>query len=155
MNRREFTITVGGLVFSCGAVAQQRRVQRIGVLWHAGNTEEEKTPLGALVDGLRDVGYIDGQTMTLDNRFPNEEPARFKLLAAELVASRPDILVTVTRQAAIAAKQETTSIPIFFLSVPDPVESGLVASLAHPGGNITGEPRRIREFESFELCLSG
>jgi hypothetical protein len=72
--------------------------------------------------------------MTLDNRFPNEEPARFKLLAAELVASRPDILVTVTRQAAIAAKQETTSIPIFFLSVPDPVESGLVASLAHPGG---------------------
>jgi hypothetical protein len=52
MNRREFTITVGGMVLSCGAVAQQRRVQRIGVLWHAGNAEEEKTPLGALVEGL-------------------------------------------------------------------------------------------------------
>jgi putative ABC transport system substrate-binding protein len=76
--------------------------------------------------------------MMLDNRFPNEEPERFKILATELAASRPDILVTVTRQAAIAAKQVTTTIPIFFLSVPDPVESGLVASLAHPGGNITG-----------------
>jgi putative tryptophan/tyrosine transport system substrate-binding protein len=99
------------MVVSCGAVAQQRRVLRIGILWHAGNAEEEKIPLGALVEGLRDVGYTDGQTMTLDNRFPNEEPARFKLLATELVASRPDVLITVTRQAAIAAKQETTAIP--------------------------------------------
>jgi putative tryptophan/tyrosine transport system substrate-binding protein len=81
---------------------------------------------------------VDGQTMTLDNRFPNEEPERFKSLAAELAASRPDIIVTITRQAALAAKQATTTIPVFFLSVPDPVESGLVASLAHPGGNITG-----------------
>jgi putative ABC transport system substrate-binding protein len=79
---------------------EQNPRPRIGVVWHAGNAEEEKIPLGALVEGLREAGYIDGQTMILDNRFPNEEPERFKTLAAELAASRPDILVTVTRQAA-------------------------------------------------------
>jgi putative ABC transport system substrate-binding protein len=49
-------------------------VPRIGSLWHAGNAEQEKIPLGVVVEGLRDVGYVDGQTMTLNNRFPNEEP---------------------------------------------------------------------------------
>jgi putative tryptophan/tyrosine transport system substrate-binding protein len=139
LRRRDFVALLGAAaIWPLSTRAQHSKaVPRIGVLWHAGNAEEEKIPLGALVEGLRDVGYIDGQTMTLDNRFPNEEPEHFKSLAAELAASRPDILVTVTRQAELAAKQATTTIPVFFLSVPDPVESGLVTSLAHPGGNIT------------------
>jgi putative ABC transport system substrate-binding protein len=109
-------VAVGGLVLSSRAVAQQQSVPRIGVLWHAGTAEEEeKIPLGALVEGLREVGYIDGQTMALDNRFPNEEPERFKILAAGGVAiGYPHHF---TRQAAIATKQATTTIPIFFLCV--------------------------------------
>src|SRR5215467_1746443 len=112
LSRRRFIAVVGGAVitrpFVASAQQPSRSVSRIGVLWHAGNAQEERIPLGALVEGLRDVGYVDGQTMTLDNRFPNEEPERFKSLAAELAAARPDIIVTVTRQAALAAKQATT-----------------------------------------------
>jgi putative ABC transport system substrate-binding protein len=136
-----FVVAAGAMVaWSTSSLAQttSKRLPRIGVLWHAGNAAEEKIPLTSLVEGLSAAGLIDGQTMTIAHRFPNEEPERFRSLAVELVALKPDVLVVVTRQAALAARQATSTIPIFFLSVPDPVESGLVTSLARPGGNITG-----------------
>jgi len=136
-----FVIAAGTTVaWPTSALAQttSKRLPHIGVLWHAGNAEEEKIPLTALVEGFTAAGLVNGETVTIDHRFPNEEPERFKSLAVELVSSKPDVLVVVTRQAALAARQATSTIPIFFLSVPDPVESGLVTSLARPGGNITG-----------------
>jgi putative ABC transport system substrate-binding protein len=88
--------------------------------------------------GLSDHGYVEGQNVTLENRFPAEIPERFVSLAAELAALNVNVLVAINRIAALAAQRATTTIPIVFVAVPDPVGSKLVASLAHPGGNITG-----------------
>ena len=108
------------------------------MLWHAGSAEEETIPLGGLVEGFGNLGYVDGKNIGLEHRFPNEQPERFFSLAAELVQIKVDVLIAVTRQAAVAAQRATTTIPTVFIAVPDPVGSGLVASLARPGGNITG-----------------
>src|SRR5215470_1488143 len=81
------------------AFAQQRqgRIPRVGVLWHAGSEEEERVPLGALRQGLKDVGYVEGRTIFLENRFPNELPERFVSLATDLANLNVDVLVAVTR----------------------------------------------------------
>jgi len=89
------------------------------VLWHAGSAEEEKIPLGGLVQGFRDLGYVDGKNIVLEHRFPNEQPERFVSLAAELVQIKVDVLIAVTRQAALAAQSATTTIPTVFIAVPD------------------------------------
>jgi putative tryptophan/tyrosine transport system substrate-binding protein len=108
------------------------------VLWHAGSAEEEAIYLGALLEGFKELGYVDGKTIVLEHRFPNEIPERFVSLAVELAALKPDVLVAVTRPAAIAAQRATATIPIVFVVVPDPVGTKLVNSLARPGGNVTG-----------------
>jgi len=142
MRRREFISLLGGAAAAWPhtARAQQptRKIPRVGVLWHAGSAEEEAIYLGALSEGLKALGYVDGKTIALDHRFPNEMPERFVSLAAELAALKPDVLVAVTRPAAIAAQRATTTIPTVFIVVPDPVGMKLVNSLARPGGNITG-----------------
>ena len=108
------------------------------MLWHAGSAEEEQIPLGGLVEGFGNLGYVDGKNIVLEHRFPNEQPERFFSLATELVQIKVDVLIAVTRQAAVAAQRATPTIPTVFIAVPDPVGSGLVTSLARPGGNITG-----------------
>ena len=79
------------------------RSRRSESLWHAGSAEEERIPFGALVQGFRDLGYIGGKNIILEHRFPNEEPERFVSLAAELLQLSVDVLVAVTRHAALAA----------------------------------------------------
>jgi putative ABC transport system substrate-binding protein len=130
---------VGWISTALSAFAQQgRKKPRIGVLWHAGSAEEEKIPLGGLVEGLRNLGYVDGENIIIEHRFPNEQPERFFTLAAELVQIKVDVFVAVTRQAALAAQSATTTIPTVFIAVPDPVGSKLIDNLARPAGNITG-----------------
>jgi putative ABC transport system substrate-binding protein len=139
LKRREFIALLGGAAtFPLAARAQQARLWRIGVLWHAANAEEEAVYLGALREGLADLGYVEGRNIVLENRFPAEQWERFISLAVELVQLKPDILVAMSRPAAIAAQRATTTIPIVFTAVPDPVGDKLVESLARPGGNITG-----------------
>ena len=140
MRRREFITLLGAFTLPLAAHAQQptKKIPRVGVLWHAGSAEEEAIYLGALVEGLKGLGYIDGKTIALEHRFPNEIPERFVSLAAELAALKPEVLVAVTRPAAMAAQRATTTIPTVFIVVPDPVGMKLVNSLARPGGNITG-----------------
>ena len=141
MRRREFITLLGGaaVAWPLAARGQTRvKIPRIGVLWHAGSAEEEAIYLGAVRQGLRDFGYVEGQNIILENRFPAENPERFVSLAAELAALNVNVLVAINRIAALAAQRATTTIPIVFVAVPDPVGSKLVASFAHPGGNITG-----------------
>ena len=141
ITRRRFLIGlgVGSLSTALPAFAQPGgKSPRIGVLWHAGSADEEKIPLGGLVEGFRNLGYVDGKTIVLEHRFPNEQPERFFSLAAELVQLKVDVLIAVTRQAALAAQHATTTIPTVFIAVPDPVGSKLVDNLARPGGNMTG-----------------
>ena len=139
--RRRFLVGlgVGSLSTALPAFAQQAgKIPKVGVLWHAGSAEEEQIPLGGLVEGFGNLGYVDGKNIVLEHRFPNEQPERFFSLATELVQIKVDVLIAVTSQAAVAAQRATMTIPTVFIAVPDPVGSGLVTSLARPGGNITG-----------------
>jgi putative tryptophan/tyrosine transport system substrate-binding protein len=141
LSRRGFITVVSGAVITQPLVAraqQANKIPTIGVLWHAGSAEQEAIYLGALRRGFGDLGYVEGKTVALENRFPNEQYDRFFSLAAELVEIKVDVLVAVTRPAAVAAKRATNSIPIVFVAVPDPIGSKIVDSLARPAGNITG-----------------
>jgi putative tryptophan/tyrosine transport system substrate-binding protein len=156
LRRRDFITLLGGAAatWPLAARAQQRRqVPRVGVLWHAGSAEEEAIYLGAFQQGLNSLGYIDGQTISLEHRFPNEQPERFVSLAAELVSLKVDVLVAVTRPAAVAAQRATATIPIVFIVVPDPVGTKLVDSLARPGGNVTGLTHIAVELSAKRLAL--
>ena len=125
--------------FPKGAHAQQaRKLHRIAILWHAGNAEEEGPYLEAVRLGFIDHGYVEGRTITFEHRFPNEEPERFRSMAAELAALQPDVFLTAGGPASIAAKNATATIPVVFIVVPDPLGSNLVDSLARPGANVTG-----------------
>src|SRR5262249_17723633 len=116
----------------------RRKIARIGVLWHAGSAEEEREYLAVLVKAFSDLGYIEGKSVELLHKFPAEQIDRFLSVAVEFVESHVDIVIAVTEQGAVALKQITDTIPVVFAIVADPVVMGLVASLAHPGGNMTG-----------------
>jgi putative ABC transport system substrate-binding protein len=98
--------------------------------------------------GLKDLGYFDGRTIKLEHRFPNEIPERLEPLAAELAALKVDVLVAVTGRSAVAAQHATSTIPIVFISVGDPIGLKLVNSFARPGGNATG-------FTDYDIDLAG
>jgi len=108
------------------------------VLWHAGSAEEEDVYLSVLVKAFNDLGYVEGKNIRLVHRFPAENPDRYQTLGQELIDAKPDAIVAVTLAGAVALKQLTSTIPIVFVLVPDPIASGLVESLARPGGNATG-----------------
>src|SRR6266581_2544692 len=115
MRRRELIALLGGAVASpLVAHAQEivKKISRIGVLWHAGNEQEEAVYLGALRQGFAEIGYVEGKNFVLENRFAGEQYERFNALAAELVQADVDILVAVTIPAARAAQQATTTIPV-------------------------------------------
>src|ERR1043166_5832198 len=141
MKRREFVMLFGGLIASrSSAVLGQsaKRISKIGVLWHAGSAEQEAPYFQALVEGMKGLGYVEGQNIRYEHRFPNEIPERFRSMVAELVASRIDVLVAVGGNAAPYAMAATTTIPVVFTLVGDPIGLGLVTNLAKPGGNLTG-----------------
>jgi putative ABC transport system substrate-binding protein len=110
------------------------KVYRVGVLWttHVPVIED------LLGQGLRELGWIEGQNFVFERRYSQGQTNRYPALAAELVRLQPDLILTSGTPAALAAKAATTTIPIVFAAVADPVESGLVESLARPGGNLTG-----------------
>ena len=110
MRRREFIAVVSGaaLTWPLSARAQlSGRVPRIGVLFHAGSAEQEGPYFTAVIDGFRELGYIEGRTITFEHRFPNEVPERFTSMAAELVAT-VDVLIAVGDRAAVYAKNATS-----------------------------------------------
>ena len=125
------------LVAPLAAEAQQQgKVPRIGILTPAS---EASTPLWeAFRQGLRDLGYVEGKNIILEYRFAAGKPERFAALAAELVRLKVDLLVTDATSAAQAAKDATRTIPIVMAVSAAPIETGLVVSLARPGGNVTG-----------------
>jgi putative tryptophan/tyrosine transport system substrate-binding protein len=137
MKRREFIV----LCIAAGAsrplsARTERPSKRVGVLWHAGSAQEEMPYFDGLHQALAELGYVDGKTITLEDRFPNEKPEQFAGLAAELAALPVDVFVAVTLPAALAAQVATKTIPIVFILVPDPVRSKLVNSFARPGGTL-------------------
>ena len=141
MKRRQFISLMGGAAAAWPLAArgqQSKSVPRIGVLWHAGNEQEEAIYLGALRQGFTEIGYVEGKDFVLENRFAAEQYERYGPMATELVAAKVDLLVAVTTMAARAAQRATTTIPVVFVVVADPEDEKFVKSLARPGGNMTG-----------------
>ncbi len=138
MKRREFISLLGGAAaWPLAARAQQpARVPRIGFL-HYGSPGPSPE-VDAFRQGLRDLGYSEGQNITIEYRFAGGRVGQLAELAAELVGLKPDVIVTPTTPASVAAKQATSTIPIVIAGVADAVGAGLVANFARPGGNITG-----------------
>jgi ABC-type uncharacterized transport system substrate-binding protein len=140
ISRRAFiagTVSISSV--SSFAHAQQRAAKkpRVGVLWHAASIEEETPYFQALIEGMRQLGYVDERNIVLEHRFPNEKPELFTSMAAELVSLKPDVLVAVG-SAAPYLKRATSTIPMVFMYVPDPIGAGLLESIRRPGGNATG-----------------
>ena len=142
MQRREFITLVGGAAASLplpSARAQRvGKVYRIGFLSYRG-CEASLEPNGAFRLGLREAGYIEGTNVVLECRDAPGQVERFPDLALQLIRLQVDVLVTEGTPASLAAKHATRTTPIVMVGVADPVLSGLVASLARPGGNVTGQ----------------
>src|SRR5262245_37355299 len=131
------TLALGILLEPLAAVAQPPTpVYRIGYL--LGTTREQQPFVGAFLEGMHALGYVEGQNLIMEYRAAAGQNERLPGLAAELVRLKVDVLLAVNTPAALAAKQATATSPIVLLGVGNPVGSGLVASLARPGGNITG-----------------
>ena len=130
------------LIFAClmAPLASEAQppthVHRIGYL--LGGTREQEPFLEAFLEAMRALGYVEGQNLVIEYCAADGHYERFPVLAAELVRLKVDVLLTVLTPAALALKQATTTLPVMMVGVGDPVGSGLVASLARPGGNITG-----------------
>jgi len=139
MDRRAFIAAVTGGLFAAPLVAEGQQAvkpSRIGYL-HANVTASPHL-LEAFRQGLRDLGYVEGRNVVIEYRDAKGEFERLPALAAELVVLNVDVIVASGTLAALAAKRATSDIPIVFPTVGDPVTDGLVASLARPGGNVTG-----------------
>ena len=124
-------------IASLSAAEQPKKIPRVGYLAAVSATADAPR-LEAFRQGLRDLGYVEGQTILIDYRHESLDLDRLPGLAAELVRLDNDVLVAVTTNAAQAAKKTTSTIPIVFMGVTDPITTGLAESLAHPGGNATG-----------------
>jgi putative ABC transport system substrate-binding protein len=141
MKRREFVTLLGVAAVWPLAVHAQRgeRKRRIGVLMpYAADDPEIKSRLTAFRQALEQLGWAEGSNVHIDYRFATGGSDRYLPLAQELTALRPDVIVAVTTPVVATLQRETRALPIVFTSVSDPIGAGFVASLARPGGNLTG-----------------
>ncbi len=131
---------------------QPAKVPRVGILRDVTPSPGPDDPFPEFRQGLRELGYVEGQNIVLEYRSAEGKPERLPALAAELVRLKVDLIVAVFTPAALAAKNASTTIPIVFIA-GDPLGSGLVPSLARPGGNITGVTNIFRELSPKRLQL--
>jgi putative ABC transport system substrate-binding protein len=152
MRRREFITLVGGAAagWPLAALAQQREpTRRVGVLMSlAADDREGQARMDAFVQGLRELGWIDGRNVQIDTRWVAGGADRVRQYVAELVALSPDVILASGGSVVGPLLQATHTVPIVFTQTPDPVGAGFVDSLAHPGGNATG-------FSIFDYDIAG
>src|SRR6516165_3128322 len=150
LKRREFILLIGGAAaWPLAARAQQREaMRRVGVLMGAAETAWSRGWLAAFFRRLDELGWRESHNLVTQVQWWNDQPQQMRVWAAELIARSPDVAVTFTNFALEVLKPIAGSVPIVFIGVGDPVGSGFVASLAYPGGNITG-------FASHESSLGG
>jgi putative ABC transport system substrate-binding protein len=150
MRRREFITLIGGATaaWPLAARAQQgERVRRIGVLMAIAENEEGRSRITAFREGLRALGLVEGRNIQIEARWAAGDVAKVQALANELVKLKPDVILANATTVARALRAHTSDIPVVFVLVSDPVADQLVASLAKPGGNVTG-------FTTFEFSLA-
>ena len=136
MRRREFIRIVGGAAAAAPLAAY---AQEPGKVWRIGFLAQGYEKFyDALFDGLKNLGYQEGRNLVVERRYADGRAERFQEFAVEMVRLKVDVIIVSTTPAGFAVKSPATNIPVVFPNAISPVESGLVASLAHPGGNITG-----------------
>jgi ABC-type uncharacterized transport system substrate-binding protein len=151
MRRRDFLVVLGSaaVAWPLAVRAQQpERMRKIGVLMGTPNDVRGQARASAFRNGLQQLGWIEGQNAHLEVRWTRGQSSLIRKYAAELVSIRPDIIMCGSTPNLIALRKETQTVPIVFVMVSDPVGMGHVASMARPGGNITG-------FTPFEPSLGG
>jgi putative ABC transport system substrate-binding protein len=151
LRRRKFVAGLGGVAaLPLAALAQQGdRVRHIGVLMPWGeNDPVPETLVSAFTQVLAGLGWTDGRNLRMDLRWGGDDNNRIRAVAQELVRLQPDIILANGTAATVVLQRETRTIPIVFVSVTDPVVSGIVPRLNQPGGNITG-------FAALEATLGG
>jgi len=151
MRRREFITVLGGAAaWPVAARAQQPgSMRRVGVLMNFAATQVEGVSnLAALMQGLRQLGWSEGQNLRLDVRWNAGDIQLAKIFAAQLIGLMPDVILAASTANLTLIRQVTNSVPIVFVTVTDPVEQGFVSSLTRPGGNVTG-------FSNYESSIGG
>src|SRR5450759_3078201 len=153
LGRREFITMLGGAVGAWPLVAHaQQKLHRVGFMGNS-TTALETNLVDAFREGLRELGYEEGRNIVIEYRWADGKYERFPMLVAELVAAKVDVIVTAGTPAALAVKKATTSVPLVMVAVGDPVGTGLVPSLARPGGNLTGLSSIAPDLEGKRLDL--
>ena len=152
VRRREFIVT---LFSGMAAWPLTARGQRAGKMWRIAFIAHVPAIIyeQPLFDDLRELGYVEGQNIIIERRYAEGMAERFQEFAAEMVRLKADLIITTTTPAALAARNATTTIPIVIPTAIDPVGTGLIASFAHPGGNITGGAILVGELAAKRLQL--
>ena len=157
MKRREFMLLLSAAIAAAGPLrAQQKAMPVIGCLYNL-SPGPAAPAVAAFRQGLNETGWVEGQNAAIENRFSEGRNDRLPALAADLVGRKVDVILAAGDPAAFAAKNATSTIPIIFSFGRDPVRSGLIASFARPGGNLTGVaimfaeliPKRLRCYPSW------
>ncbi len=149
MRRREFVALLGGAVAALPLpVNAQQRVRRIGVLVGAGNDPQGQAWMAGFRQKLQELGWADGRDVQIDVRWGGADIDQIRAGAADLVSTRPDVILVYSVRVLNAMRQATRQIPVVFIATSDPVGLGFVESLAHPGGNLTG-------FMLYEVSVAG
>jgi putative tryptophan/tyrosine transport system substrate-binding protein len=139
MRRREFITLIGGAATWAAVARAQSGMRRIAVLMATRESDVEgRARLQAFLQGFRQLGWTEGRNVTIDIRWTGGSIERTRDIVAELVALAPDVIVVNGSPGAAAMKRATSSIPVVFMMVNDPVAQGFIASMSRPGGNITG-----------------
>jgi len=141
VKRRTFITLLGGAAaaWPLAARAQSGPQRRVGVLMNGPATDAElQSHLAAFMHGLRQLGWVEGQNLRVDIRWPPGDAALSQTYAAQLIGLMPDVILAVTTVNLEVVRQATSTVPVVFVRVSDPVAQGFVASLPKPGGNLTG-----------------
>jgi putative tryptophan/tyrosine transport system substrate-binding protein len=155
MRRREFFAFVGGTAAAWPLVARAQKSGKVSIIGFLGATTPSvwSAFVTAFLQRLRELGWIDGSTVAIEYRWAQGRDELYAEFAAEFVRLKVDVIVTAGTDATMAVQKATSDIPIVFAAVGDPVGTGLVASLAHPGGNVTGLSNQQTDLAGYRLEL--
>ena len=142
MNRRACLYWIAGLATLSPAASRAQRPAKVGVLMTTTPAAASHI-VAAFADGMRELGHVDGKNVTVEYRWAESRSERLDELASNLVQQKVDVIVASSQASALAAKRATATIPIVMVNATDPVEAGLVASLARPGRNVTGLSQQL------------
>jgi putative ABC transport system substrate-binding protein len=146
MRRRDFITLLGGAAVAWPLAAQAQQAEKVATIGYLGTSPSaDSQRITVFVQRLRELGWIEGRTIAIEHRWAEGRTERAAVFAAEFVRLKVDLILTMGNENSLVAKQATSTIPIVFAVAGDPVGTGLVASLAHPGGNVTGLSNQLTD----------